>query len=127
MSMDPITAGIGLVDKFVGKFVQDKDLAVKLQAEARSEEFAGELQLMVGQMEINKIEAASRHWFVASWRPFIGWVCGVALLYSTLVAPLLDIWYEVPAVDTSLLMPVLMGLLGLGGMRTFEKVKGAAK
>ncbi len=127
MALDPLTAGIGLVDKFIGKFVKDKDLAAKLTAAARSQEFAGELSLLVGQMEINKIEAAHPNWFISGWRPAVGWICGAGLLYNTILSPFLDIWLEVPEVDVSLLMPVLMGMLGLGAMRSFEKSKGVAR
>ena len=71
--MDPVTAGLGLVDTFVNKFVKDKDLAAKLKAQAKSEEFAGELSLLVGQLEINKAEASHASVFVSGWRPFCGW------------------------------------------------------
>ena len=124
---DPISAGIGLVDTFIGKFVKDKDLAAKLQAEARSQEFAGELSLLTGQLEVNKVEAAHKSLFVAGARPFIMWVCGIALAYNTIMHPILDIWFDMPVVDVSILMPVLMGLLGLGGMRSFEKAKGVSR
>ncbi len=127
MASDPITAGLNIVDKFIGKFVKDKDLAAKLSAEARSQEFAGELQLLVGQMEINKAEAAHKSIFVSGWRPFIGWVCGVGLLYNVLLSPILDVWFTMPEIDPGLLYPVLMGMLGLGGMRTAEKFKGVAR
>ena len=124
---DPISAGLGLVDTFIGKFVKDKDLAAKLQAEARSQEFAGELSLLTGQLEVNKVEAAHKSLFVAGARPFIMWVCGIALAYNTIMHPILDIWFDMPVVDVSILMPVLMGLLGLGGMRSFEKAKGVSR
>jgi hypothetical protein len=127
VASDPITAGLNIVDKFIGKFVKDKDLAAKLSAEARSQEFAGELQLLVGQMEINKVEAAHKSIFVSGWRPFIGWVCGVGLLYNVLLSPILDVWFTMPEIDPGLLYPVLMGMLGLGGMRTAEKFKGVAR
>jgi hypothetical protein len=127
MSLDPITAGIGLVDTFIGKFVKDKDLAQKLKAAAKSEEFSGELQLLVGQMEINKVEAAHKSLFVAGSRPFIMWVCGIGLLYNVLLYPVLNIWFDMPPIDTELLYPPLMGLLGLGAMRSFEKAKGVAR
>ena len=123
----PISAGLGLVDTFIGKFVKDKDLAAKLKAEARSQEFAGELSLLTGQLEVNKVEAAHKSLFVAGARPFIMWVCGIALAYNTIMHPILDIWFDMPVVDVSILMPVLMGLLGLGGMRSFEKAKGVSR
>lgn len=127
MALDPITAGIGLVDTFINKFVGDKDLAAKLMAEARSQEFSGELSLLMGQIKTNQIEAASDSLFVAGWRPACGWVCVLGLAYNVIVAPFFDIWFEVPVVDPSLLYPVLLGMLGLGASRSFEKVKGVSR
>ena len=77
------------------------------------------------QGEINKIEAQHRTIFVAGWRPFIGWVCGVALAYNFILRDLL-VWFigpeqVPPALQMEHLMTVLIGMLGLGGMRTFEK------
>tara|TARA_R110000787_G_scaffold285005_1_gene399546 strand:+ start:430 stop:810 length:381 start_codon:yes stop_codon:yes gene_type:complete len=124
--MDPVTAGLGLVDTFVNKFVKDKDLAAKLKAQAKSEEFSGELSLLVGQLEINKAEASHASVFVSGWRPFCGWVCGMALLYSFILSPFLDIWLDVPKLQMGDLMTVLLGMLGLGGLRTHEKTKSVA-
>lgn len=127
MAVDPLTAGIGLVDTFVNKFVKDKNLAQQLAGKARSEEFAGSISLILGQQEINKVQAAHKSLFVAGARPFIMWVCGIGLAYNILLHPILDIWLDMPIIDTSLLYPVLMGLLGLGGMRSWEKSKGVAR
>jgi hypothetical protein len=80
-----------------------------------------------GQLEINKMEAAHKSLFVAGWRPAIGWICAVGLLYNTIVANVLGIWMEVPEVDTTLLVPVMMGMLGLGAMRSYEKVNSVAR
>lgn len=79
------------------------------------------------QAEINKMEAQHRTIFVAGWRPFIGWVCGVALAYNFVLRDLI-VWYfgsegAPPALQMEHLMTVLVGMLGLGGMRTFEKFK----
>ena len=79
------------------------------------------------QSEINKVEAQHRTIFVAGWRPFIGWVCGVALAYNFVLRDML-IWFigpeqVPPALQMEHLMTVLIGMLGLGGMRTFEKFK----
>ena len=83
-------------------------------------------QLIELQSEINKVEAQHRTIFVAGWRPFIGWVCGVALAYNFVLRDLL-IWFlgqeqVPPALQMEHLMTVLVGMLGLGGMRTFEKL-----
>ena len=84
-------------------------------------------ELIQIQTKINEIEAKHRSVFVAGWRPFVGWVCGVALAYNFIVRDLF-IWAlqpeEVPpALQMEHLMTVLMGMLGLGGLRTFEKIK----
>jgi len=83
-------------------------------------------QLIELQSEINKVEAQHRTIFVAGWRPFIGWVCGVALAYNFVLRDLL-IWFlgqeqVPPALQMEHVMTVLIGMLGLGGMRTFEKL-----
>jgi hypothetical protein len=87
---------------------------------------------VAGQMEINKAEASSNSLFVAGWRPFVGWVCGAAMAYSFVLQPFLAFTVGVfkwslpplPVLDAGSLMTVLLGMLGLGGMRTFEKLKG---
>jgi hypothetical protein len=84
-------------------------------------------QLIELQSQINKMEAQHRTIFVAGWRPFIGWVCGIALAYNFVLRDML-VWYmgaetAPPALQMEHLMTVLIGMLGLGGMRTFEKFK----
>ena len=81
------------------------------------------------QAEINKVEAQSRHWFVSAWRPFIGWICGFAFGFHYIVMPLLIAYTDIKPVefDTNSLFTVLMGMLGLGGLRTFEKLKDKTK
>jgi hypothetical protein len=90
-----------------------------------------EATLNNAQAEINKIEAGSSSLFVAGWRPFIGWTCGAALAYNYVLMPLL-VWVvtnfypdapAMPVLDNSELMTILLGMLGLGAMRTYEKVK----
>jgi hypothetical protein len=83
------------------------------------------------QTKINEIEAGHRTVFVAGWRPFIGWVCGVALAYNFVIRDLF-IWITKttdapPALQMEHLMTVLLGMLGLGGLRTFEKIKDKTK
>ena len=118
-----LSALIGPVSAILDKVVPDKDLREKLSHEIAT---MADKQ-MSAQIEVNKVEAAHRSLFVAGWRPAIGWICGLALLYSTIVSPILGIWFTVPEVDTSLLTTVLMGMLGLGAMRTFEKTKGVSR
>lgn len=78
------------------------------------------------QSEINKVEAQSRHWFVSAWRPSLGWVCSLAFAYHFVAFPIIKTIYpeiEFPVLETEPLFTVLLGMLGLGGMRTFEKLK----
>ena len=130
MAVDPVTAGIGLVDTFINKFVKDKDLAEKLRAEANSEEFQGEISLALGQIAVNKIEAASRSLFVSGWRPFIGWCCGLSLAYHFILEPVIQyilivngIQFETPEFDFSQLSTIVMAMLGMSTLRTYEKTK----
>ena len=88
-------------------------------------------QLLEIQTRINEIEAQHRTVFVAGWRPFIGWVCGVALAYNFVIRDLF-IWAikpetVPPALQMEHLMTVLLGMLGLGGLRTYEKIKDKVK
>tara|TARA_R110000782_G_scaffold15602_7_gene45435 strand:+ start:630 stop:1004 length:375 start_codon:yes stop_codon:yes gene_type:complete len=105
------------------KAIPDRDLREKLSHELA---VLADKQI-TAQIEVNKVEAAHKSIFIAGWRPAIGWICGFALLYSTIISPILGIWVTVPEVDTSLLTTVLMGMLGLGAMRTFEKTKGVSR
>ena len=73
------------------------------------------------------MEAAHKSLFVAGWRPCIGWISAFGLLYNTIIVNILGIWVEVPEVDTTLLVPVMMGMLGLGAMRSYEKVNSVAR
>ena len=130
-----VSAGLDLVDTFISKFVKDKDLVVQLKASARSEEFQGQIKLLAGQMEINKIEASSSSMFVAGWRPYVGWVCGIALTYTYVLYPILQFIVAVtmenppvlPEVEAISLMPILMGMLGLGAMRSHDKKHGVSR
>ena len=87
-------------------------------------------KLIEYQTQINKLEAQHRSLFVAGWRPFIGWVCGIALMYNFIIRDLLIFMSpelsQLPALQMGELMTVLLGMLGLGGMRTYEKMQGKA-
>ena len=110
--------------------------------ERAREKAAVELQLvtaansaLLAQIEVNKTEAASSSVFVAGWRPFVGWACGAGLTVPTVVIPLLSWAGSVagmtmpppPEIDTAILLQLLLGMLGLGGLRTFEKSRGVAR
>ena len=84
------------------------------------------MELVKVQSEINKMEAQHRSVFVAGWRPFIGWICGLALAYNFIIRDVIA-WVSPdimpPAIQMDQLITILLGMLGLGGLRTFEKVK----
>ena len=88
------------------------------------------MDLVKVQSEINKMEAQHRSVFVAGWRPFIGWICGIALLYNFIIRDVIA-WVSPdvmpPAIQMDQLITILLGMLGLGGLRTFEKIKDKTK
>lgn len=86
-------------------------------------------ELIAIQTKINEIEAKHRTVFVAGWRPFIGWVCGIAFAFHYIVMPLLLAYTDIKPIefDTNSLFTVLMGMLGLGGLRTYEKLKDKSR
>ena len=88
------------------------------------------MELVKVQSEINKMEAQHRSIFVAGWRPFIGWICGIALAYNFIIRDLIA-WVSpdvMPhAIQMDQLITILLGMLGLGGLRTFEKIKDKTK
>ena len=118
---------IPAVASLLDKFVEDKDERAKLahKIATMSQEMAHENAL--AQIKVNEVQAAHRSFFVAGGRPAIMWICALGLFYAVLLHPVLDIWLDMPTVNTDVLMPVLLGLLGLGGMRTVEKLKGVAR
>ena len=126
---------IGPVTGLLDKFIEDKDQKNALAHEiaTMSEKHAQELAM--AQIDVNKAEAASGSIFKGGWRPFIGWVCGFAFAYHFILQPVLLFGAAaagvslppLPEFDMSQMMPVLLGMLGLGGLRTFEKQKGITK
>ena len=126
---------IGPVTGLLDKFIEDKD-----QKNARAHEIATmsekhAQELAMAQIEVNKAEAASGSIFKGGWRPFIGWVCGFAFAYHFILQPILLFGTAaagvslppLPEFDMSQMMPVLLGMLGLGGLRTYEKKTGVSK
>ena len=121
--------GKSLIDRFfpdpAEKAKAELDMMMLLQTQ--------DLQRVLAQLEVNAKEAASPHLFVAGWRPFVGWCCGAGFLWATIGHPLLAWvaatrgWPVPPAIDTDVLLYVLGALLGLGGLRSIDKIKGTAK
>ena len=102
----------------------------ELKADIEKTQLNADTQVQLSQSEINKTEAASASLFVAGWRPFIGWICGVAMAYHFILQPFIAFLFSVfghpihlPPFDMNTLYTVLMGMLGLGTLRTVEKLK----
>ena len=119
---------IGPVTGLLDKFIEDKDQKAKLAHEiaTMSQKYAQEIAK--GQMAINQVEAAHKSLLVSGWRPALGWVCVLGMFgnfitipFSNFVLALLGINIVIPLVPLETMMPVLMGMLGLGAMRTYEK------
>jgi|TARA_R110002020_G_scaffold260588_1_gene474936 hypothetical protein len=130
-----ISAVLPSVMEVAGRFLpEDKEKRAAAEREIQAKLTDSLAQVDLAQLGINKVEAAHRSMFVAGWRPFIGWTCGVALMYTYVLQPVLvfglaqaGYLIELPRMDLGELMPVLMGMLGLGGLRSWEKVKGVSK
>lgn len=141
MAFDPLSAAFDLGGKILDKIfpdpVQRDQAKLKLLEMQQSGELAkltAETDLAKGQMAINQVEASSEDSFTRRWRPFIGWVCGVAFAYHFVLQPLIAFLLSaighpilLPVFDMENLLTVLLGMLGLGGMRSYEKVKGLAR
>jgi hypothetical protein len=102
------------------------------KSEQDKQQLAAAVMIVQGQLATNQEEAKSTSVFVAGWRPFIGWVCGAACAWNWIGLPaakfglaLAGISVALNPADVSEMMPVLMGMLGLGSLRTYEKIKGA--
>ena len=130
-----IASLIPAVSGILDKFIEDKDQKNVLAHEIATMAEKQAHEAAMAQIEVNKAEAGHRSLFVAGWRPFIAWVCGIALAYHFVVQPLLVFGLaaanvaplNLPQFDMDSLMTVLLGMLGLGGMRSFEKAKGLTK
>jgi len=133
--MGLITAVLPAVTDVIGRFLpEDKEKRAKAERDIKKQLTNSLAKIDLAQLDINKTEAGHRSVFVAGWRPFIGWSCGIALCYSYVVQPILvfilaqtGYLVELPRMDLGEMMPVLMGMLGLGGLRTFEKFKKVSK
>ena len=128
--------GKGLIDRLfpdpAAKAAAQLEL-LKMQQAGELAQLAAETDLAKLQIQTNIEEAKSTNWWVAGWRPAIGWVCGAGLAYAALVEPCArfaaKVWFgytgDCPVIDTDLTLQILMGMLGLGAMRSVEKVKNA--
>ena len=138
MGLDDI---IGLGGKLIDKLIPDpaqKDAAklklMELQQTGELAQLNADTQLAQGQLDVDKVEAGSSNAYVASWRPTVGYICCAGLGYALVIQPmcvgLIPVFtghaVSFPTLDTETLLTLLLGMLGLGGMRSFEKVKGVA-
>ena len=125
--MSILSSLIGPATKLLDKVIEDKDQKNALAHEIATMAERHAQELAQGQLEVNKVEAAHKSLFVAGWSPAIGWVCALGLFYNVILANIIGIWVDVPEIDTTLLVPVMMGMLGLGAMRSYEKVQGVSR
>ena len=138
--MGALFTALPLLAQLLDKILPDKGAAdaaklelMKMAQQGDQAVIEASVALASGQMETNKVEAASNRLFVAGWRPFVGWICGIAVGFKFIGGPALFMIaqalghpVELPRIETEELWPLLLGMLGLGGLRTVEKVKGAA-
>ena len=103
------------------------------KSEAEKQQLAAAVMVVQGQLDINKTEAANPNVFVSGWRPALGWVCGAACAWNWIGLPIFKVAIaftaykiEVSPANMTEMMPILMGMLGLGGLRTLEKINGVA-
>ena len=125
--MSIISSLIGPATEIVGKFVQDKDKAAQSAHDISTMADRHAQEAMLAQIAVNTAEAKG-NWFQASWRPLCGYVCVLGLMVNFLISPICaGFGFVIPQADMSVMMPVLTGMLGLAGMRSFEKVKKVSK
>ncbi len=134
MAFDPVSAALDIGGKLIDRLWPDPSQAAAAKLELLKLQQSGDLAQITGQLEINKAEAQNASVFVAGWRPAIGWVCALALFYQYLVRPIAQgafaaAGHPLPplvGLDDNL-WQLLLGMLGLGGLRTYEKVQGVTK
>lgn len=130
MSLDPVSAVLDIGGKLIDRMWPDPVKAAEAKLALVTLQQKGELDVIISQLKINEAEATNPSVFVSGWRPFIGWVCGISLVYAFLGVPILS-WISAnyhltnpPTLDMGTLFTILGGMLGLGGLRTIEKVNG---
>lgn len=138
--MGALISMIPLLSTLLDRILPDKQAAdqaklelVKMAQQGELAQLNADTTLASGQIEVNKVEAGSTRLFVAGWRPFVGWVCGLVLAFKYIGGPLLSMIFQaighpvtLPNIPADDLWPLLLGMLGLSASRSVEKVKGAA-
>lgn len=133
---DIIGAGLQIINKFIPDPAQKAQAAfemAQLQQQSEFKELDAQIAAMQAQTDTNKTEASNQNLFVAGWRPFIGWICGSGLAWNFAAIPMINAVMviighpvNIAEADLSEMMPLLIGMLGLGGMRTYEKIQGVS-
>ena len=125
--MSIVNALIGTVSGLLDKFVEDKDQKNALAHEIATMSEKHAQQIALQQIEVLKLDAKG-NWFQSSWRPLAGYTCVLGLMVNFLVAPIAaGFGVVIPQADAGVMMPLLLGMLGLGGARSYERVKGVGK
>lgn len=130
--MDSVSAVVGLASTILNKLWGNKDDELKRQFILELQTRVGELDLAKKQIDVNIAEASNSNLFVSGWRPCVGWVCALSFSWTFVIQPLFTYLVvisghtapNIPPLDMSTLMTILMGMLGMAGLRTYEKVKG---
>ena len=129
-----ISSLVAPVSGLLDKFIEDKDQRALLAHEIATLAEKQAQEQIVEQIKTNQIEAAHQSMFVAGWRPAVGWVCALAMLLNFILIPFINLGMEFAGQDIRLdliemdtMMPVLLGMLGLGGMRSYEKARNVAR
>jgi len=129
MAVDPVTAVLNVADTLIDRLVPNKERAREAKDELRRTAESNRQELNLAQIAVNKVEAASKHLWVAGWRPAVGWICVVSLGNNYLLVPYVNAFSSstVPALPVEQLIGLLTTLLGMAGYRTYEKHKGVAR
>jgi roadblock/LC7 domain-containing protein len=129
-----VTALLPALGTLIDRLIPDRAAAEKAKAEMEAELIRAGNEAALAQVEVNKIEAGHSSVFVAGWRPSIGWVCAAGLAWAFVLAPIaswalvvLGIKAELPAIQFDHLFELVLAMLGIGGLRTFEKLRGVAR
>ena len=126
--MSPIlTALIAPVTSILDKFIPDADTKAQIAFELATLAEKQAHEQITAQLEVNKVEAAHKNMFVAGWRPAIGWVCMAGMTVNFVIVPIAGTALDISPLDISEMMPVLLGMLGLGGLRSYEKKNGISR
>ena len=121
-----IASLLPVASKLLGKFIEDKDTKNKLAHDIATMAEKHAQQLALEQIKVNQ-EEAKGNWFQSSWRPLIGWICGISLMINYAISPICaGFGIVIPQADMSVMMPLMFGMLGISGMRSYDKAKKTA-